>query len=145
MKNIVLYIFLIGMFAVGCSEYDVLDSKPGESIDPVTNLAANVVDTTAVLTWTLPSSYPVDIVKPVSVVIQIYTVDQGSTPSLLGLMSVGSVAVADAPTTYTYADYDSGETYKFVVKVKGTVDVSKYEDPDYQSSIRFSEGVSVTL
>ncbi len=145
MKNIVLYIFLIGLFAVGCSEYDVLDSKPGESINPVSNLAVTAVDTTAVLTWNLPSSYPGDILQPVSVVIQIYTVDQGSTPSLLGLMSLGSVEVADAPKTYTYQSYDSDETYKFVVKVKGAVDVSKYEDPDYQSSTRYSEGVTVVL
>jgi hypothetical protein len=144
MKNIIAYIVLIGLLFTGC-EYEVIDSKPGESIDPVTNLAASVDGSDVVLNWNLPSSYPADILQPVSVLVQIYTVDDSETPSITGLVKSSEEEVGDAPVTYAYEGYDVDQSYVFVVKVKGEVDVTKYPNPDYQSATRYSLGVSVAF
>ena len=147
MKHILFYInmvFLILLYA-GCSEYEVIDSKPGESIDPVSNLQAIEVDNTVVLTWNLPSSFPDDIILPVSVVVQVYVSKTFVAPALMDLSKTKEVTLTLAPETYTYTEYDPAKTYVFVVKVKGDVDGTKYENPKYQTANRFSPGVSVTL
>lgn len=110
-------------------EYEIIDSKPGESISPVTNLSHSVSEDEVMLTWDLPSSYPDDIVQPVSVMIRI-TRDGNNA---------GTVVLDDAPESYTYDAYDPSQTFKFTVKVRGEVDT---DDPNV-SDVRYSLGTTV--
>lgn len=129
------YIFCILIFCVlfcsGCYEDEIIDSKPGEAIDVVTNLEYDIAGSNVNLTWDLPATYPDDVIEPVSVLIRI-TVDG---------QSGGTVVLEEAPTSYTFSPYDSSKEYRFTVKVMGEVDTS---DPNV-SDLRYSLGETVAF
>jgi len=132
MKKILFYISILYILIFsGCTKDSVLDSKPGEPIKPVTNLNYTIVDTNVNLTWDLPSSIPADIVKPISIYIQ---VRRDNVPVL-------SVTLEDAAVSYVYDSYDSSRQYIIIVKVMGVVDTT---DPNV-SNLRYSLGNSVSF
>jgi hypothetical protein len=129
MKKVAFLLLITSVFMLSACEYEIIDSKPGESISPVTNLSHSVSEDEVMLTWDLPSSYPDDIVQPVSVMIRI-TRDGNNA---------GTVVLDDAPESYTYDAYDPSQTFKFTVKVRGEVDT---DDPNV-SDVRYSLGTTV--
>jgi len=124
-------LFIVATVLSGCYDREILDSKPGNSIDPVKNLNYIVNEPEIEFTWELPSSFPDDIIHPVSVVITVFKDDT----------QVATITVADAPTSYTYTDYDSGSIYRFIFKVRAEVDTDELNE----SKLRYSKGVVVTL
>lgn len=112
-------------------KYEIIDSKPGESIAPVLNLDYSISGSNLTLTWELPSSYPSDIIQPVSVLVTITRNGQNA----------GAETILDAPKSFTYTTYDPQSTYKFIVKVIGSVNT---EDPNV-SDLRYSSGVTLEL
>jgi hypothetical protein len=126
---IIMCTLLLTMF--GCYDRDIIDEKEGEPIAPVTNLDYTINGTEVILSWTLPTGYPTDILQPVSVVIYVY---RNST-------LINTITVPDSPTTYTYTAYTAANTYRIVVKVKGAVDTDEVNE----SKIRLSPGVTVVF
>lgn len=132
MKKVVLYISILSiLFCSGCKEEEIIESKPGEAIDVVTNLKYAIAGENVNLSWNLPATFPDDIIQPVSIFIKI-TVD-GRTE--------GTLVLDNAPESYTYSPYDPSMEYRFTVKVLGEVDTS---DP-YFSDLRYSLGTTVAL
>lgn len=132
MKNIFhLAICSILLLLSGCYDREVIDSKEGEPLDPVTNLAYTIDGENVNLSWTLPSSYPSDIITPVSVQIKVYRNN----------VLFSTVTVPDDPLTYTYKPYSSTNVYRFVVKVTASVDTT---DPN-KSKLRYSPGVTAYI
>ena len=115
----------------GCYDRDIIDVKPGEPIAPVTNLAYSINGTDVLLSWNLPTSYPSDIIQPVSVVVYVYR--NGTL--------INTITVADAPTAYTLTSYNAANTYRVIAKVQGAVDT----DDINMSKIRLSPGVTVVF
>jgi hypothetical protein len=70
-KVIYILLFIHHLVFYGCTDREILDLKPGEPINPVTNLKHTISGTDVNLTWTMPSGYPADIIQPVSVFIRI--------------------------------------------------------------------------
>lgn len=132
MKKHIFYIsVLCVLFCSACYKDEILTSKPGQPIDVVTNLDHAVSDSNINLTWKLPATLPADIIKPVSVFIQISVDGQNR----------GSVVLENAPEMYTYSPYEASKTYKFTVKVMGRVDT---KDPAV-SNLRYSAGQTVSF
>lgn len=132
MKKYVVYISILSvLFCSSCYEDEIIDSKPGESIDPVSNLEYSISSDNVILTWNLPSTYPDDIIEPVLVQIRI----------LIDGQSGGTVVLERAPESYTFSPYDSSKEYRFTVKVMAEVDTS---DP-HVSDLRYSLGKTVAL
>ena len=130
MKNYILYIsFLCLLLCVSCKEEEILTSKPGESIAPVSNLKHVISGNTVTLTWELPATFPADIVQPVAVLV-IRTEDGRA----------GTQVLADAPESLTQA-YDPAKKYKYTVKVQGAVNTT---DPNV-SKLRISLGQTVAF
>ena len=119
------------LMMMGCYDREIIDSKPGESIDPVTSLNYTVNGNNVVLTWVLPAQFPDDIILPVSVMIKVYEDD----------ILKSTVTVADAPTTYTYDTYNADNSYRFIVKVVGEVDT---DNPNVATT-RYSLGEFVVI
>lgn len=131
MKHLYIYILLItSVVLAGCYDRDILE-KEGESIYPVTNITYTISEPEIEFTWILPTSYPDDIILPVSVYLTVYKDD----------IKVSSTTITDNPTTYTYTGYDTASNYRFIFKVKADVDI---DDPNY-SDIRYSEGNIVII
>ena len=132
MKNkISLIIGFIILVMTGCYDRDIIDAKPGESIDPVTNLNYTVDGNSVNLTWALPTQFPDDIILPVSAMIKVYEDD----------ILKSTVTIADAPTTYTYISYNAENSYRFIVKVVGEVDT---DNPNVATT-RYSLGEFVVI
>jgi hypothetical protein len=132
MKNyFYLIICSILLLLSGCYDRDIIDSKEGDPLDPVTNLVYTINGNNVNLSWTLPSQYPSDIILPVSVMIKVYKNNLLFT----------TATVPDAPTTYTYNPYDSASSYRIIVKVQGSVDT---DDPN-KSKLRYSPGETVVF
>ncbi len=128
------YIVLCGVFLFllsGCYDRDLIESKDGEPLNPITGLTYAINGTNVNLSWTLPSSYPSDIIQPVSVVLYVYR--NGTL--------VSTITVPDAATSYTYNSYSASNTYRIIVKVQGSVDT----DDSNQSNLRLSPGVTVVF
>jgi len=131
MKNYIFYISMVCLLlCASCKDEEILSSKPGESIAPVTNLKHAISGTTTTLTWDLPTAFPADIVQPVSVLVQRY--ENG--------LSVGSQVLANAPKSVTYP-YNATKKYKYIVKVQSAVNST---DP-YVSKLRISPGQTVNF
>lgn len=124
-------LLLITTLLTGCYEREILDYKEGESIAPVSSLNYTVNESDVIFSWGLPSSYPNDIIQPVSVVITVYIDD----------VKVSTVTIDDAPTAYTYSLYSSENTYRFIFKLMSEVET---DDPNI-SPVRYSLGVVTTL
>ena len=132
MKNYIFYIsILCVLFCASCKEEEIITSKPGESIAPVTNLQHNIAGNNAIITWKLPTTFSEDIIKPVSVLVRI-TVDG---------QSGGTQVLDNAPESFTYPTYDPTKKYRFTVKVQGAVNTT---DP-YRSKLRISPGTTIAL
>jgi len=134
MKRIILHLsFWSLLFLSGCGEDGIVDSKPGEPIDPVTNLEYSVADSDGevTLTWELPSSFPENIIQPVSIHVRVKT--DGITAS--------TQVLENAPESYIHSSYDSSKEYRFTVKVMGSVDTSE----PHISNLRYSPGKTVVL
>lgn len=132
MKKSIFYLsILLIIICSGCKKDEVIDSKPGESIGPVTNLNHSVSGNTVNLTWKLPATLPNDIITPVAVVIQV---------AIDGKI-MSTVTLDNAPASYTYSPYDSSKKYRFTVKVKGNVNST---DPNV-SKLRYSLGETLSL
>ncbi len=132
MKKYIFYIsILCALFYTACQKDEIITSKPGEAISPVTNLEHSILDTNINLTWKLPATLQADIIKPVSVFI-IMSVDG---------QNKGNVVLENAPETYTYSPYDAEKKYKFTVKVMGKVDT---KSPTV-SNLRYSPGQTISF
>lgn len=141
MKKIVFYISVCTLILFcGCYDDSPIESKPGEAIDPVTNLQASIrnaeedaeAEEEVVLSWDLPSDYPQDVIEPVSVHIQV---------RIDGRREGGDIVLDDAPETYTYSPYDESMDYRFTVKVLADVETSE----PHESDLRYSLGETVEL
>ncbi len=131
MKYLCTFLLIItAAFTTGCYDRDILDFKEGESIDPVSNLTHTVNGTAIVFSWELPTSYPEDIIQPVSVYLTVY---KNNT-------QVSTITITNT-STYTYTGYTPTSAYRFIFKVKAAVDTS---DPN-KSNVRYSGGVVVVL
>lgn len=131
MKKYLRYLLLLAVVCcAACQKEEILTSKPGESIAPVTNLKYAVAGNTADLTWKLPATLPQDVVKPVSVLVRISVNGQNGGTQLL----------PDNPERFTFT-YDPAKKYRFTVKVQGAVDT---KDP-YRSKLRLSPGATVAF
>lgn len=132
MKKIIFSLSILCVLAfIGCTDRIILDSKPGEPIEPVTNLQYTISGTDVNLSWSLPASIPADIKPPVSINIKV----------LRNNVSILTVTLPDAPVSYVYKPYDATKNYIIIVKVLGNVDTV---DPNV-SNLRYSLGSSVTF
>ena len=132
MKNYIFYISIFFVvFCFGCKKEEIITSKPGESISPVTNLTHSVAGNQLNIQWKLPSSLPSDIKSPVSVVISINVDGQNK----------GTVVLDNAPESYIYTPYDASKAHRFTVKVRGSVSTT---DPNF-SNMRYSLGETLIL
>jgi hypothetical protein len=129
--RILVIICTIGLLMSGCYDRDIIDSKPGEPIEPVTDLTYMVSDDNVILSWGLPSEYPADIIQPVSILVKVYEND----------ILINTITIPDAPVSYTYNPYDNEKPYRFIIKVVGNVDTT---DP-YLATTRYSPGAFVKL
>ncbi len=115
-KNI-LYSFLFSIFFLsGCYNDDYIESKPGASLEAVSNLNYEISGDEVILTWDLPQSYPEGVIEPVSV--QISTLVNGNREA-------GNITLSDNPESYTYIPYDSANEYRFTVKVMADYDATE--------------------
>jgi hypothetical protein len=132
MKRYICYVAILSvLFCFGCQKEEILRSKPGEAMAPVTDLKYAITGSEATLTWELPATFSEDIVKPVSVLIKI-TVDG---------QNGGTQVLPNAPERFTYSPYDPAKGYKFTVKVQGAVNT---QDPA-RSKLRISPGKTVAF
>ncbi|WP_207434787.1 fibronectin type III domain-containing protein [Sabulibacter ruber] len=131
MRNCIFYLSILGLLlCYSCKDDDILTSKPGEPIAPVTNLKHTITDNNVTLTWDLPANYPSDIIQPISVLVIKW--EDGR--------SLGSQVLPDAPETVSFP-YSTGKKYKYTVKVQGAVNS---EDP-YVSKLRISPGQTISF
>jgi len=95
-----------------CNDVDVFEPVYGDPIDPVTDLKYSISGNIVTITWVLPSSYPDDIVQPVS----IYLVFNygGQKPM--------TMVLPEAPISFVFDEYNPEMSYKAIVKVLGYVD-----------------------
>lgn len=131
MKNIYFGFLMLAALISGCTDRQIIESKEGESIDPVKALTYTVNETEVVFNWQLPSGFPQDIIQPVSVFVTVYKDNK----------KVSTVTLPDAPTTYTYTAYSSASTYRFIFKVLGNVDT----DDLNKSKLRYSSGAVAVI
>lgn len=132
MKKYLLYITVLGLLVCqGCQEEEIILSKPGEAIQPVSDLDYSITDNNVSFTWKLPESFPDDIEKPVSVQIRILSNGQNA----------GTIVLEDNPEGFVYTSYDASNEYRFTVKVMASVDT---DDPA-ESDLRYSLGKTVVL
>src|SRR5690606_21164116 len=100
-KSLILLIFVCH-YMTGCYERDIIDDKFGEAIEPINGLNFSITGSDVIFTWNLPSTYPDDLILPVSVVVTIF----------INNINVGSETLDSAPTTYTYSSYSANENYR---------------------------------
>ncbi|MBK5191743.1 MAG: DUF4945 domain-containing protein [Flavobacteriaceae bacterium] len=133
MKKYLLYFSVLCLvFSTSCYKDEVIDSKPGESLDPVTNLQAQVSENDVLLSWDLPSTYPSSIIQPVSVQIEV---------SINGKKEGGVMVIADNPESYIFSTYDPENEYRFTVKVMANIETTE----PHVSDLLYSLGETVGL
>lgn len=129
------YLFIISILSIGlflgCYDDDISYDKPGEPIDPVANLTATPQGEEVVISWTLPSSYPNDVIQPVSVQINV---------SIDGRREGGNIVLEGNPTSFTHP-YDANRSYRFTVKVLTHIETSE----PHESDLRLSLGQTVEI
>ncbi|QHT65202.1 DUF4945 domain-containing protein [Rhodocytophaga rosea] len=132
MKKSLYYILILCvLFCASCRDEDIILSKPGEPIAPVTNMQYSVAEDKVTLTWDLPTTIPEDIVKPIAVLVKV-SVDG---------RNAGTYVITDAPVSYTYSPYDPSKQYRFTVKAQGDVNTT---DP-HRSKLRISPGHTIAF
>ncbi len=141
-----IFIVLTSLFLFSACEYDIIDSKPGEPIDTVSNLKYTISGQQVTLTWDLPSSYPDDIIKPVSVFIRVTRISKEKESAEYplyshGALNAGTFTITDDPKSFIYNQYDPNYIYRFVVKIVGKVNVIS---PNF-SDTRYSSGAVIEI
>lgn len=141
-----IFIVLSLSFLFSACEYDIVDSKFGEPIETVSNLKFTVSGQQVTLTWDLPTSYPNDIIKPVSVFIRVTRIEKEKPSEEYPLYSpsalnAGTFTVTNDPKSFIYSQYDPKFTYRFTVKVVGNVNVTSQNFSD----TRYSSGVVIEI
>lgn len=134
------------LFEISSCGYDVLDSKPGDPINTVSNLNYTISGSQVTLTWDLPTSYPNDVIQPVSIFIR---VTKGSKDNISNeyplynpnALNAGTFTIDDAPTSFVYDQYDPNFTYRFTVKVMARINV---ESVNF-SNLRYSPGITIEI
>ncbi|MCK5135197.1 MAG: DUF4945 domain-containing protein [Bacteroidales bacterium] len=124
-------LFILAISVTSCYDRDILESKEGESIDPISNLTYGANEPEIVFNWDLPTNFPDDILHPVSVFLTVFQDD----------IKISTVTIPDGPNTYTYTEYDPGSGFRFIFKVQADVDT---DDPNL-SSLRYSAGSVVEI
>lgn len=143
MKNKYIIIFFLLFLFSGCT-YDILESKPGESLNRIANLQFTISDSNINFNWELPSVYPDDILKPVSIVVSVTKISKTDRNHALynpSTLNAGAFTLGNDPTSFTYEQYDSDFTFRFTFKVKAEVDDVSVNF----SSLRYSEGVVIEI
>lgn len=130
-KNIVYYATFFFILLQGCVSDEIIDSKPGEPLPPVENLNYHIEDSAVELTWDLPQSLSADIVLPVSVQVRLSVDGQNS----------GTFVVDNAPESFLYQGYDPARSYRFTVKVIGSVNTTE----PHISNVRYSLGKTASF
>ena len=129
------YLFFISVLSLGlllsCYDDDISYDKPGEPIDPVSDLSATPQGDQVLLSWSLPSGYPSDVIQPVSVQINV---------SIDGRREGGNIVLDGNPTSWSYP-YDSARTYRFTVKVLTHIETTQ----PHESDLRLSPGETVEI
>lgn len=143
-KFLITYFLLLIVFSA--CEYEIIDSKLGESVDTVSNLDYSISEGDITLTWDLPSSYPNDIIQPVSIFIRVTKRDKERPSEEYPLYSpatlnAGTFTIDGNPTSFTYTQYDPRYSYRFTIKVMAKVDVNS---PNF-SDLRYSKGVIIEI
>lgn len=133
MKKYLFYISILSVFLLGgCYGDEISYYKPGEPISPVTNLTANPSGEEVVLNWSLPTSYPGDVIQPVSVQITVH---------IDGRREGGAIVLEDNPSSFSFMPYDPAKEYRFTVKVMTHIET----DEEFESDLRYSLGETVSL
>lgn len=112
MKKIFYFIILGMILFTACNDAEILEPTYGEPIDPVTNLEYSISGNTLTITWDLPSSFPDDIIQPVSVYL---VIDDGGPRPM-------AMVLGDAPESFIFEGYNPEMSYRITVKVRGDVD-----------------------
>jgi len=132
MKKFLFYTSILCLlFCASCRDEEIILSKPGEPITPLTNVKYSISEDKVTLTWDLPATLPEDIVKPIAVLIKV-SVDGRNE---------GTHVITDAPVSFTYSPYDPSKQYRFTIKAQGDVNTT---DP-YRSKLRISPGNTVAF
>lgn len=130
-KNTVLFAALFFLLLQGCVSDEIIDSKPGEPLPPVENLAYRIEGAAVELTWDLPQSLSADIVFPISVQVRVSADGQNS----------GTFVLENAPESFLYQGYDPAKSYRFTVKVVCSVNTTE----PHISNIRYSLGKTASF
>ena len=118
-----------------CTDRDILESKPGVILPPVSNLGMEKDgEKGVILTWDIPTSLPAEINQPVSVFIQVSEITSPTTA-----VPVFNTTLSDAPSTFLYEVPDAEKTYHLTVKLYAK---TKNTDENYSSDI-YSGGQTV--
>ncbi|MCD8043241.1 MAG: DUF4945 domain-containing protein [Tannerellaceae bacterium] len=133
-KKIYLLLLLVLVFVTNsCYDRDVLDSKGGVQLPPVSNLASTLSGSGEVtVTWTNPTEIPSEFERPLSVYMQVYR----------GTVLEYQIALEDEPTRWEYTLEEPTESnYRIVVKMYGFL-----KNPEYgKSGEIYSPGQTVTV
>ncbi len=123
MKKIIYFPFVIFLVLItsSCYDRDIIDAKDGVSLPPVTNLKSTLANTDQVtLDWSIPSTVPAEIQRPMYVYVQVYRGDvreyQASLP--------------DEPVTWTYTLLQPDKKYRVIVKMYGRLKEKEYGKSD---------------
>ncbi|MPM69999.1 hypothetical protein SDC9_116947 [bioreactor metagenome] len=141
-----IFIVLSLLFLFSACEYDIVDSKPGEPINTVSNLKHIISGQQITLTWDLPNSYPNDVIKPVSVFIRVTRTSKEKQSAEYPLYSpsalnAGTFTITNDPKSFIYDQYDPKYTYRFTVKIVGKVNVTSRNFSD----TRYSSGAVIEI
>lgn len=132
MKKYIFYFSILSiLICLGCQDDEIILSKPGEAVGPVTGLDYSISGNDVNISWDLPADFPDDIVEPVSINIRIAIDGRYQDP----------VTIENAPESYTFSSYESSKKYRFTVKVMANVENS---DPAV-SDLRYSLGETISF
>ena len=136
MKKLAHKIFvLLLLFFGACTDRDIIESKDGVSLPPVSNLAlAKIGDSNVRVSWTIPPDIPQSINQPLNVYVEV--------KQIIGVTTTRteySATLPNAPSQFDYELPDTEKTYHITVKLQGGV---KDPNPNYSATI-YSLGKTV--
>ncbi|MDR2042363.1 MAG: DUF4945 domain-containing protein [Tannerella sp.] len=123
-----------------CYDRNILDSKEGVSLPPVTGLEYTRSGDQVTLTWGIPSDIPPEISRPLSVNVQVLRY----RPGVLSITRVDTHTLSGEPLTASLTvpnEDNAGYEYHIVVKLTGHLKESVY---GYSSQI-FSLGQTIII
>lgn len=125
---------LLLVTVAACTDRDILESKPGVSLPPVTGLSLSADTPYVELSWKIPAGLPEEIQQPVDIYVE---VNEILSPTRA--VRIFSTVLPEAPTSFSYQLPDALKKYHLTVKVHGR---TKTADPNYSGEI-YSEGQTV--